>query len=83
MRGAVALYDSKIAAVIWKKLKEEEKKKFISVSEDEVPGFTENQDLFRLVLQYLVLHLYLECFWCKFLNCYLDCFVSECPLLQC
>ena len=61
MRGAVALYDSKIAAVIWKKLKDEEKKKFISVSENEVPGFTENQDLFRFVLllvQYLVIHKY-------------------------
>ncbi|KAL5264641.1 hypothetical protein ACHWQZ_G005654 [Mnemiopsis leidyi] len=51
VRGAVALYDSKIAAVIWKKLKEEEKKKFISVSEDEVPGFTENRDLFRSILE--------------------------------
>ena len=46
VKGAVALYDTKIAAVIWKKLKEEEKKKFVGYG-DEIPGFTENGELFR------------------------------------
>ena len=43
----MALYDNKIAGVVWRKLKEEEKKKFLGLEEGEIPGFTENGDLFR------------------------------------
>ena len=50
VKGAVALYDKKIAGVVWKKLDEEEKKKF-HVDEDDIPAFKENEELFRFIFQ--------------------------------
>jgi hypothetical protein len=62
VKGAVALYDKKIAGVIWRKLKEEEKKKFVGLSEGAAPGFTENGALFRYAfispVQYAFILLY-------------------------